>query len=331
MRRVDQRDHNQSPWTKINLAGRRRRADRVSPDPAPTATTAEESEHGDPKPASMSAHTIGPRGGKLARAWHTWYDRSFARDVIDKLGAVGFGDRIIVFGASLLLSVLPLIIVLSAFASHRIQDDIVTHLGLSGQGARIIEGLFKASVTSFNLAILISLLLSFAGTIAVARSVAAIYERAFAHPSLAGVQSLVRCLVWVVLVSGVVMGDAAIGRTLRDSPAGPVVVGVTEFVGFTLLFWWSIHFLLGGREPWRRLGPAAISTALLWVVLGVFAAFYFSSTIVSDSKTYGPIGVTFTLVTWFVAMGAVVTLGAAVGAVWQNRREVIPANDAGGQ
>ena len=276
---------------------------------------------GDPKLSTDSVETIEPQDERLTRSWRTWYERSFVREVIRALGAVGFGDRIIIFGASLLLSVLPLIIVLSAFASHRIQDDIVSRLGLSGQGARIIDGLFRASVDSFNLAIFVSLLLSFAGTVAVARSVATIYERAFAHPPLAGVRGLTRSVVWVVLIAGVVIGDAAIGRTLRDDPAGSVLLGITEFVGFTLLFWWSIHFLLGGREPWRRLRPAAIITALLWVALGVFAAFYFSSTIVSDSKTYGTIGVTFTLVTWFIAMGGVITLGAVVGAVWQSRRD----------
>src|SRR5215510_13574087 len=139
---------------------------------------------GDPKLSPDSVERIQPQDERLTRSWRTWYERSFVREVIRALGAVGFGDRIIVFGASLLLSVLPLIIVLSAFASHRIQDDIVRRLGLSGQGAQILEGLFKASVTSFNLAIFVSLLVSFAGTIAVARSVQTIYERAFAHPPL---------------------------------------------------------------------------------------------------------------------------------------------------
>src|SRR3974377_1211955 len=110
------------------------------------------------------------------------YAGSFVQELISGLGDVDFGDRIIIFGASLLLSVLPLIIVLSAYASHRIQDDIAQHLGLSQQGAKIVEGLFHASVSSFNVAILIGLLLSFAGTIAVARSVQVIYERAFKQP-----------------------------------------------------------------------------------------------------------------------------------------------------
>jgi membrane protein len=220
----------------------------------------------------------------------------------------------------MLLSVLPLIIVLSAYAGHTIESDIATHLGLSRQGDRVVEGLFKASVTGFDLAVFVGLLVAFAGTIAVARSVEVIYERAFEHPPLTPAQGWLRSLVWVVVVSGILVGDTAIGKTLRDGPAGPLVISLVELVGFTLFFWWSLHFLLGGRESWRRVRPAAIATAIFWVGLGVFAAFYFSSTIVSDSKTYGPIGVTFTLVTWFIAMGAVLTLGAIVGAVWERRR-----------
>jgi membrane protein len=116
------------------------------------------------------------------------------------------------------------------------------------------------------------------------------------------------------------IADTAAGRACRHAPAGPAVMAITEMVGFTLFFWWSIHFLLAGREPWRRVRPAAIATAVCWVGLGVFAAFYFSSTIVDDSKTYGSIGVTCTLMSWFIAMGAVLTLGAVVGAVGARRR-----------
>jgi membrane protein len=162
-----------------------------------------------------------------------------------------------------------------------------------------------------------------------------IYERAFQHPPLARGNGWLRCLVWVVLVAAVAIGDAAVGKTLRDGPAGAGVISVVEFVGFSFFFWWSIHFLLAGRETWRAVLPAAIATAAFWLGLGAFAAFYFSSSIVSDSKTYGPIGVTFTLVTWFVAMGAVVTLGAVFGAVWHRRRaettrpDPSPAHDSG--
>jgi membrane protein len=274
----------------------------------------------DPNRSPDRPGTTSPQQPDLSKGWRARYEGSFAQELVTGLGAVNFGDRIIIFGACLLVSVLPLIIVLSAIAGHRVQDDIAQHLGLSAQGDRVVEGLFKASVKSFDLAIILSLLLSFAGTVAVARSVEVIYERAFGFSPLGPRQGLLRCLVWVLFVSGVVIADTAIGKTLRDEPAGPAVISLVEFVGFAFFFWWSIHFLLGGRESWRGVFPAAISTALFWVGLGGFAAFYFSSTIVSDSKTYGTIGVTFTLVTWFIAMGAVLTLGAVVGAVWQRRR-----------
>jgi len=261
-----------------------------------------------------------PAKDTLAQRLRARYEGSFLQEFVRGLGEVAFGDRIIIFGASLLLSVLPLIIVLSAYANHRIQDDIARHLGLSRQGARIVGGLFRASVGSFSLAILISLLLSFAGTVAVARSVQVIYERAFEQAHAVGVQGLLRSVIWVLAVGGIVIADGALGKSLRDEFAGPVVMGAVEFVAFAAFFWWSIHFLLGGREPWRATWRAAIASSFCWIGLGVFAGFYFSSTIVSDSKTYGAIGVTFTLVTWFIAMGAVITLGAVVGAVWQRRR-----------
>jgi uncharacterized BrkB/YihY/UPF0761 family membrane protein len=65
-----------------------------------------------------------------------------------------------------------------------------------------------------------------------------------------------------------------------------------------------------------------------WIGLGVFAAFYFSTTIVDNSKTYGTIGVTFTLITWFIAMGSVIMLGAIFGAVWQRRRSGITTRES---
>ena len=46
----------------------------------------------------------------------------------------------------------------------------------------------------------------------------------------------------------------------------------------------------------------------------------FSDTIVSDSKTYGTIGAIFGIMTWFIAIGAVIILGAVAGAVWEDRK-----------
>ena len=90
-----------------------------------------------------------------------------------------------------------------------------------------------------------------------------------------------------------------------------------------------MHFLLAGRVPWRRLLPSAIFTGAFYAGLGIFSKFYFSSTITSDSRTYGTIGAILGILTWFVAIGAVIILGAVAGVVWQDRKVNKPARPAG--
>jgi membrane protein len=80
-----------------------------------------------------------------------------------------------------------------------------------------------------------------------------------------------------------------------------------------------MHFLLAGRVRWRTLLPSALITGVLYGGLGLFSKFYFSDTIISDSKTYGTIGAIFGIMTWFIAIGAVIILGAVAGAVWEER------------
>jgi membrane protein len=256
---------------------------------------------------------------RVGRTWRGRYQRSPARDLVSGLAAVDFGDRIILFGAALLLSVLPLIILLSALASHQADEDIAQRLGLNRQGTHIIDALFRQAPARFNLSVLVSLLLSLAGTIAVARSVQVIYERSYELKTRRGMTSLLRCLGWVLGVGGVLVATTWLGRSIRDAPGGREVLGLVTFTSVVALFWWGMHFLLAARVGWRRLLPAALATALFWVGLGVFAEVYFSSTIVSDSRLYGTIGVVFTLLTWFIAIGAVITLGAVTGAVWEKR------------
>jgi membrane protein len=88
----------------------------------------------------------------------------------------------------------------------------------------------------------------------------------------------------------------------------------------TPFFWWTMHFLLAGRVPWRKLLPSAVITGVFFGGLGVFSRFYFSGTIISDSKTYGTIGAVLAIMTWLIAIGAVIILGAVAGMVWEDRR-----------
>jgi membrane protein len=260
------------------------------------------------------------RAAAAASRWRRRYEGSFAHEVASGLSAADFGNKIILFGACVLLSVLPLVIILGAFAGTRVDDDIARHLGLNRAGAVIVEGLFHSAPAAFDFAVIFSLILSIAGTIAVAASVQSIYEGAFELPHHRGLGNVLRCTVWVALIGGLLIVDGYISGPIHHAPAGVVFVGLTDLALMTAFFWWSMWFLLAGRVRWTRLGPAALITALCWIGLGVVAALYFSSTLVSDSHLYGTIGVVFTLVTWFIAVGAVFSIGATVGAVIDRRR-----------
>jgi len=262
--------------------------------------------------------------------WRQRYEGSVAHDLVKGLSRLEFGNWIILFGASFLLSVLPLIILLSAFANHRVDDNISVRLGLNREGAHIVEALFTSSRAGFNFGVVLSLLLSLAGTIAVAREIQRLYQRVFDQPDVRGWKNVLWCLVWALAVALEVVADALISRPLRDLPVGRVFLGLGNLVIATTLFWWGLHWLLHGRESWRRLFPAALATGVFWVGLGAFASLYFSSTIISDSHLYGSIGVVFTLVTWFIAMGAVITLGAVVGQTFVSRSRLFAKDEPSG-
>lgn len=263
--------------------------------------------------------TAAPRIRGRGQWWRDRYDGSAIQDLVEAFGDVEFGNWIVLFGASFLLSVLPLILLLSAFANSRVDDDIGTRLGLNQHGAHIVESLFKSAHAGWGFGVALALVFSLAGTIAVARQIQKLYLRIFGYPDVKGWANVLRCLVWPLAAALEVFVDARISPPLRALPGGRVFLGLGNLVIATALFWWGLHWLLLGKESWRRLIPAGLATGVFWVGLGAFASFYFPSTLTSDSRLYGAIGVVFDLVTWFVAMGAVIALGALAGHIFVTR------------
>jgi membrane protein len=246
------------------------------------------------------------------------YGRTVAQPFVMELKALDFSSQIMLFGAGMLLSLLPFLILLSAFASHRIDDDIALYLGLDRHAADIVTHLLTTSPGSLNVATATSLVFVAAGTIAVAGSLQQAYEKIF-NQDHQGLRGLYRLLLWIAALFVALVARGAAGRPVRSHSAG---VALAAFITFAILgpfFWWSMHFLLAGRVSWRRLLPSAVATGVLFAGLGIFSKFYFSATIIHDSQTYGSIGAIFGIMTWFVAIGAVLVLGGVAGAVWEGR------------
>jgi hypothetical protein len=72
--------------------------------------------------------------------------------------------------------------------------------------------------------------------------------------------------------------------------------------------------LLAGQVTWRRLFPAGLVTAICYTGVGIYVAFFGSSSILSNEASYGPIGAVMTLLTIEVGLGVALHLGAVIGA-----------------
>lgn len=264
------------------------------------------------------------RGGRASKwgrqrleAVRRRYAGSWAQDFASRLKDLHFFDWTIIFGAELLWSALPFIIILSSLANRRVDGDLSRHIGLDKQGAQIVGTLFRASPSHAVLAILTGLLFSLAGVISVVASLQVVYERLF-NQEPRGWRDFPRYVVWVVVLFAILFADGSIDRSERTA-GGPVLQALLTFAVVAIFFLWTMHFLLDGRVPWRSLVRPALTSGVLWIAFGLFSSAYFSSTVVDDSKTYGTIGVVFSLLTWFIVIGYVIVIGGALGAVWQQR------------
>jgi membrane protein len=238
------------------------------------------------------------------------------KDVVAKLQAVEFLDWTLIFAAELLWSALPFIILLSSLANKRIDGDLSRHIGLDSQGAHIIQSLFRSRPAHAVFAIVTGLLFAFAGIVSVVNSLQKVYERVFDQDKR-GWRDFPRYVIWVAVLLGLLIAEGSVSGAERA--IGQVVQAFATFALATIFFGWTMHFLLAGKVPWRHLVRPALVTSLLWLALALLSPIYFSATLVDDSKTYGTIGVVFTILTWFVLIGGVIVLGAAIGAVWQER------------
>jgi membrane protein len=250
-------------------------------------------------------------------AARTRFERSWVDDLIKQVRALDVFAWTAEFGAEVLWSVLPMLILLSSLANERIDDDLSGHIGLDSQGAHVVGGLFRSSPSHALIPIATGLLVSFAGTVSVVESLQVLYERVFEQQPR-GWRGFPRFVVWVLVLLGALVVQAAIGGPVRTA-AGAAIQGLVSFLAVTAFFAWTMHFLLAGRVPWRLVVRPALVTGVLWICLALFSSLYFSSAVVSDSKDYGPIGVIFSLLTWFILIGVVIVLGAVFGAFWQQR------------
>jgi membrane protein len=259
---------------------------------------------------------IRPSGGGVFERAKKKYAGSVAEDLWHRLDALDFMNQALLLAGTLLLCVFPFLIVLSALAGPGFASTLSRRLGLNQQAAADMGHLFASSTATSATITTTCLVLLLLFALAGASAIQQLYERIFDLDSR-GARDLLRRLIWAALVVGWMFLGNLVGPTLRAG--GRVLFDIAVLVGFTGFWWFAMWFLLSGRVTWRRLFPSAVATGLCWLgMVAVFSA-TFSGMVISSYDRYGPIGVVFDLLSYALAVGVVIILGAVVGIVWHER------------
>jgi membrane protein len=244
------------------------------------------------------------------------YAGSSAEDLWRRLESVDFLNRGMVCAATLLLCFFPFLIVASAVAGRSIVSGLARRLGLNKQAAADVGHLFSSSsATSAAVTGTGWVFLILSGLVAAA-AVQQLYQQAFDLDRRKG--DMLRALIWLAVLGGGMFVAGWAGPGVRDA-AGPVLFGVIGVAVFTCFWWFTMWFLLAGRTSWGDLFPAAVATAVFWVGMEAVFAVVFSGMVISNDEKYGPIGIMFSLLSWLIAIGVVIILGAVAGIVWHER------------
>ena len=262
-------------------------------------------------------HGIRDRARRGAEAAKAKYSGSSAEHLWSRLDSLDFINRGMLLAAILLLCFFPFLIVANALAGHSAVTGLVRRLGLNQEAAADVSHLFTSSSATSSAITGTAWVFFVLGGIAAAAAVQELYERAFALEHR-GMRDMPPRLIWLAVLAGATALTAWAGPQL-GSAAGPVLLGVVGLGAFTGFWWLTMWLLLSARVPWKELFPSAVATAICWIGMEVVFSFTFSSTVISNNHKYGPIGVVFALMSWLIAIGVVIILGAILGVVWRER------------
>ncbi|MCM3920099.1 ribonuclease BN [Frankia sp. AiPs1] len=227
--------------------------------------------------------------------------------------------------ALILMLFFPFIITLAAVSPLRpggAAEIIVRRMGLNHDAAMAVERLFTpdgggGGSAQSGWTVLGALWLTLGG-LSLAGAVQSVYLRVFRLPAF-GLRGVPAQVVWLAGLIVFLAGTTATGAVLTGTVVGQICQGLIVVAAMVLLFWIGTWILVRGRLRWREILPVAVFTTIGLTGLGVVSRLLFSTSIVENERNYGEIGVVFTLLSWLIGLGVVLTGGAIVGG-WYNEQ-----------
>ena len=239
--------------------------------------------------------------------------------MVQRFGAISGTDRALAMGAHAFVAVVPLVMLLTS--KIKVQGEsvlahrFITTYHLNGRAADAVRALFdappgasKQGWFAFGLSILFGVVTALSLTRAMQRT----FEAAWGLKSL-GVKGQVFGLGGVAAILVELLLLSLIGTIIKGAVGGVFHLVVRLIVA--MAFWLIISWLLvGKRVAWRRLVPGAIVSGVGSVIVHFGSGVYMPHVIATNAARYGPIGITFAIMTWLYVIGLVLVAGAVVGA-----------------
>lgn len=241
----------------------------------------------------------------------------FFRDWFERFVAVQGIDRAMAIAAQGYSAFLPLLIVYASLLprsdNKSFADLLIKRFELTGSAAASVQQAFAPSGAVESSVTALGILLLLVSTLAFTRGLQRLYEGAYGLPTL-GVRNTLRALLWLTTIAAIV----TLRPVVVDPLSGWLLVAATLVIG-TVTWLLTPYLLLGRRVRPARLLPAAILSAIGMAGVGVWSVIWMPHTLATSAAQFGIIGIGFAMLTWFVAVAAVLVVTTTGGATIAER------------
>jgi membrane protein len=260
------------------------------------------------------------------------FEASTAGRLQRRIVEVQLTKQALILAALALMLVIPALVTLAAVLPLGREDGALggfaLRFGLTPEATHDLQQLFPSRTTVRNASTWIGALLTVILTVRWPMALQRAYEIVWGLP-FGGLRSLGRPLLWLAGAIAVVAVAALVDPLLSGVAwlVALLALGLPLVIGWA---WWTQYLLLGGRIPWRPLLPGAVVIGVGLVGLRLGADVVLSPAITVHYREYGPLGIVFVMLSWFVAFSVVVLGGAVVGHLLVVSRGLTPAASAPG-
>lgn len=232
---------------------------------------------------------------------------------------VEFIDRCMLIAAQGLLALIPMLVVISAFAPHAIEavmESFRDATGIDQAGAAVITNEVTPQDVRAQTGF-IGLAITFFSAASFSRAIQRTFERVWDLPHIGGVSGYRRCLVWLI---GWMLTLQLVGalRALIDGFAGIVGESLAmglQMVAFSLIWWATAWLLLFGRVSWRDLALGAALTGIIGVLYSRASSLVMPPYVEANAQQFGTLGVILAISTWLIGYAGILVASAMVGRV----------------